>query len=229
MNVFLSYRRKDTKQTAGRIADNLDNLTYIKHVFIDVYEIEPGADFVKRIVEAMHQSTHCLVLIGNDWIGAKPNKREARIHDEDDPIRLEVVNALASDAEVIPVLIDDAIMPTKEELPQDISSIALLNAVLVRHTSFKRDFASLVEAITGFPPDDRGWPERHPIFRVFLIIAIGLLVTGALLISAGVAHNLVTEGKALSETFGSTGLVYLLVLSSFITGGGIAAWLALRR
>ena len=42
MNVFISYRRSDTQDLAGRIADRIRAVPEVDHVFIDVDGIEPG-------------------------------------------------------------------------------------------------------------------------------------------------------------------------------------------
>jgi hypothetical protein len=51
--IFLSYRREDTRHMAGRLADHLNFRFGPGTVFMDVDAIEPGADFMKSIAEAV--------------------------------------------------------------------------------------------------------------------------------------------------------------------------------
>ena len=60
---------------------------------------------------------------------AKPGS--ARIHDEADPVRIEVETALKRGIAVIPVLIGDTKMPAASQLPPSLREFAFRNAVRV--------------------------------------------------------------------------------------------------
>src|SRR6185295_134175 len=64
------------------------------------------------------------------WLGPRPEGRD-RMHDENDPVRVEVETALGQHLSVIPVLVDGAAMPTPDELPEALSAFSYLNAAPV--------------------------------------------------------------------------------------------------
>ncbi len=61
--------------------------------------------------------------------------------------RLEVAAALARGVRVIPVLVEGAVMPVREELPESVAGLARRNAIRVRHESYRDDAGRLVTAI----------------------------------------------------------------------------------
>jgi hypothetical protein len=58
--VFVSYRRDDSADVAGRLADSLVYRFGAERVFIDVEAIGPGADYVEAITGAVEA---CAVLV----------------------------------------------------------------------------------------------------------------------------------------------------------------------
>ena len=139
MSVFISYRRSDTKDLAGRIADRLKYVPQIGEVFIDVDGIAPGADFEARIREALSREPVCIVLIGPGWLGRGAGDQPQRIADPTDFIRLEVKIALASTGRLLPVLANGATMPSERDLPDEIKGLARINALAIRHEYFDHD------------------------------------------------------------------------------------------
>ena len=128
--IAISYRRSDTAAMSGRIFDRLA-AHYGKHsVFMDVDNIPIGADFRAHIGETLRRTDVVLAVIGARWLGAQDGG-EARIHEESDPVRVEIETALARGAPVIPVLVDGAKMPDAAALPQSFGSFAFLNAAEV--------------------------------------------------------------------------------------------------
>jgi hypothetical protein len=69
------------------------------------------------------------VMIGNDWLNARDSEGARRLDKDGDWVRLEIERALArSDVEVIPVLVDGARLPPREELPPSLAGLRRLNA-----------------------------------------------------------------------------------------------------
>jgi hypothetical protein len=68
-------------------------------------------------------------MIGNGWLNARDNEGARRLDKDGDWVRLEIERALArSDVEVIPVLVDGARLPPREELPPSLAGLRRLNA-----------------------------------------------------------------------------------------------------
>lgn len=140
--IFISYRRSDTRAIAGRLHDRLEMAFGDENIFKDVDDITPGADFRDVLRAALSECDVLLVLIGKNWT-------QGRLFDENDFVRFEVATALRrDDMTVIPVLLDGAQMPTPDELPDDMRSLAYRNAVVVRHDpDFRRDVDRLIDQL----------------------------------------------------------------------------------
>jgi hypothetical protein len=128
--IAISYRRSDTAAMAGRVFDRLA-AHYGRHsVFMDVDNIPIGIDFRAHIGETLRRTDVVLAVIGAAWLGVQDDGKP-RIHERDDPVRVEIETALARGAPVIPVLVDGAKMPDAASLPQSFGSFAFLNAAEV--------------------------------------------------------------------------------------------------
>ena len=68
---------------------------------------------------------------------------------DDDVIRLELVTALENDIPIIPILVDGASMPTRQELPAPMKALAHRNAVRIDYERFDQDVTRLLGAIDG--------------------------------------------------------------------------------
>jgi hypothetical protein len=229
MDVFISYRRSDTQDFVGRVADRLRAARGIGEVFVDVDAIAPGEDFQRRTREVMARCGVSLIVIGPHWRserdGAPP-----RIFDESDLVRGEVREALTIEARVIPVLVNDAAMPGSSELPEDIRGLIALNALLVRHTAFERDMEHLIDAVLGRRRSrhDSAFPKRHPsldfALRSFLGAAAALLalVLVMAVVNAATSHSL-------ADLTGSDGASILAILIVAVLGAAAALVPRLRR
>jgi hypothetical protein len=156
--IFISYRRQDTGDFAGRLYDRLTHRFGQERVFIDVDTIEPGVDFAEAINQAVGTCEVLLAVIGPGWVTATGSDGHRRLDDPDDIVRLEVEAALERDVRVIPVLVGGAVMPQRGELPESLGRLARRNALSMRHESFNSDVARLITAIerivgAGTPAD----------------------------------------------------------------------------
>ena len=145
--IFVSYRRQETKAYAGRLADRLVDRFGDGQVFMDVDAIEPGLDFAEEISRAVEACQVLLAVIGPGWLTATDARGRRRLDDPDDIVRLEIEAALARDVRVIPVLVEGAVMPGRDELPESLAGLARRNALLIRHESFRYDAGRLVTVI----------------------------------------------------------------------------------
>ena len=126
--IFISYRRDDSRGYAGRLQGDLSRRYSDEHVFRDV-EIPPGADFGEYITGLVNKCNVVLAIIGPGWLDARDREGERRIDKPDDWVRLEIEQALARDGvEVIPVLVDGARLPPREELPESLLALRRRNA-----------------------------------------------------------------------------------------------------
>ena len=144
--VFVSYRREGGGDAAGRLADRLVDRLGAERVFMDVDAIEPGMDYVEAITRAVAACDVLVAVIGPGWLAAAGD-RGRRLDDPYDWVRVEVGTALARNVRVIPVLVGGAVMPTRDELPEELAGLARRNALRIRHESFRADAGQLVAVV----------------------------------------------------------------------------------
>lgn len=116
-------------------------------MFTDVTDIEPGADFVATIADAVQQCGVLLALIGPTWGTLRDAAGQRRIDDPDDFVALEIGTALRYDVHVIPVLVDGAGMPPPDTLPPGLTELARRHALRIDHERFTQDTDALVAVL----------------------------------------------------------------------------------
>lgn len=145
--IFISYRRDDSAGYAGRIYDRLTAHFGKDAVFMDVDTIEAGLDFVVVLQNAVQSCDVLVALIGRQWINIKDEKRERRLDNPEDFVRIEIAAALDRDIRVIPVLFDGTYMPRSTELPDNLRPLTRRNALQVNHHSFNADAHRLISQL----------------------------------------------------------------------------------
>ena len=183
--IFLSYRRADAAGTAGRLFDRLSQHFGAGQVFRDIDSIEAGDNFELSIRDAMRTATAVLVVIGPQWLELRRNDGTRRLDDPLDYVRREIELALDSDIIVIPVLVENAVLPAAELLPAPIRELTKHNAVELSQARWENDLEDFIRRleVRGIPPAEPRGPEG-PTTRT---AAYGRVVTSAL---AGFIPNL---------------------------------------
>lgn len=242
MKLFLSYRRADSQATAVRMAQFLEQVPAVKELFLDVADIDPGEDFEQRIRGTLAAASHVFVLIGNAWLG--PSAGRPRIFDDADLVRLELQLALRSGLRVVPVLIDDARMPSAQQLPAELRALTTLNAFALRSTHFERDMDELLESLLGRKRRGSRWRGAKPGPLGIAARAGGGLAVGAvLLIGAGLLNRLLSDDcydlvcrlktslgiGADADALGLLWLIVCVVLGVSMLLPFLPRWLARRR
>jgi hypothetical protein len=86
-----------------------------------------------------------LVLIGKGWLKVENGKR--RLFDPGDVLRVEIEEAILLGVPLIPVLVDDAQMPSKDDLPESMWPLLRLNSARLSVGTFRRDVEQLINAV----------------------------------------------------------------------------------
>jgi TIR domain len=144
--IFISYRRQETIDTAGRIYDWLVHRGIARDdIFMDVDSIPLAADFRAAVNQAILQSQLMLVIIGQQWLTLEDTQGR-RLNNVEDTVRIEIETALQHQVAVLPVLVQGATMPAAAHLPEPIRGLAYLNALAVRSAGpdFQHDMESLL-------------------------------------------------------------------------------------
>jgi len=145
--IFINYRREDSAGYAGRLASDLVQRLPGVSIFQDIDRIDPGADFVDSINNALDQSQMVLALIGRGWLNATDKKGQRRLANPGDFVVLELASALKRRIRTIPVLVGGAEMPAAEDLPDAIKDLARRNAHEISDTRWRYDVDQLVGKI----------------------------------------------------------------------------------
>jgi hypothetical protein len=178
---FICYRRRDSAGVAGRIRDRLVAEFGKEHVFFDVDDIRPGANFVQAITERVGKVAVVLIVIGRVWRVDPKASTTMQKANPTDIVRLEAATALASHATVLPIVVDGGKVPSAEELPPKLKQLAYINAVEITHHRFDEDIERLFEylrPISGIKK--RGW-----------LLGIGVAVTVVVVVALWFASRLV--------------------------------------
>jgi hypothetical protein len=145
--IFVSYRRQDEPNFAGRLYDRLVTRFGRSNVFIDVDTIELGLDFAEVIDESLLRCKAMIVIIGKNWLSATDEEGDLRLNNPDDYVRLEIERALSSKTRVIPVLVEGAAVPKSSQLPKPLHSLGRRNGIAMSHASFGSDADRLIETL----------------------------------------------------------------------------------
>ena len=161
MDVFLSYRRDDSHDVTDRIYDWLIRAGGRHCVFKDVDSIRLGRDFRQAIRDAVGRCDVLLAVIGPGWLTAAKVPGMRRIDDPLDFVRMEIETALERDILIVPLLVNNAAMPSAEDLPLSLRPLAYRNGMPVRpDPDFRRDMERLIAALEP--------PRRPPLHRWLL-------------------------------------------------------------
>src|SRR5262245_48664819 len=124
--IFISYRREDAPDAAGRLYDLLKSELPACNLFLDVdgHSIKPGDDFVEVLKSHVSAADAVLVVIGPRWA----ELMAARKGDPNDWVYIEIRAALDARKQVIPILVGRARMPREDTLPEEIRPLARRSA-----------------------------------------------------------------------------------------------------
>jgi formylglycine-generating enzyme required for sulfatase activity len=191
--IFINYRRDDAPGVAGRLGDRLAKSFSRRAIFMDVDAMRPGLDFVKQLEEQVSKCDVLLAIIGPNWSKATDEKGQRRLDSARDYVRIEIASALQREIPVIPVLVNGAVMPGEDDLPDDLKPLVNRHALELRHTRFDGDSAAIIDGLTRVLPQKTKWP--------WIVGSVGL---AAVVIVGGIAlwpmlNGSRTNGPPISE------------------------------
>ena len=146
-DIFISYRREDTVAHAGRLFDRLAAHFGKEHVFMDIDTIKPGEDFVEVLEKTVGECDTFIALVGRQWLFSADEHGRRRLDLSGDYLRREVEIALDRNIRIIPVLVQGALMPGPDELPQAISGLARRQAFHLPDLGFHCAVDELIAAL----------------------------------------------------------------------------------
>jgi formylglycine-generating enzyme required for sulfatase activity len=158
--VFISYRRDDTEYAADRIKRALESGGGFE-VIVDRDSLRGGQRYREALQQWIAQCEVLLALIGPHWLSMKePQTGQRRIDDPDDFVRMEIREGLKLN-KVIPVTVSRALLPRKEDLPDDLKDLPGRQAEAIDIKTFDADMQRLIRGINLFDIkvyDPGQWP-----------------------------------------------------------------------
>ena len=164
--IFISYRVQDTAGETGRLADALKQHFADDQLFMDIENLEPGADFTQAIDHSLGICEVMLVVIGPRWTGPREGK-PSRIYEEDDWVRQEVSTALRRNVRVVPLLVDGGTLPPAEDLPPELQPLLKRQCMEISNKRWRYD----TEQLAAFLVNTVGIPPRRSLQRKTLVEA----------------------------------------------------------
>jgi hypothetical protein len=195
-------------------------------VFLDKDGLHAG-NWRKQIEQALAQCKVVLVIIGARWLAIEDEQKRCRIRLPDDVHRYEVALALSrSDLTVIPVRVDNARMPKRDDLPEDLWKLTEQQACEIGDSEARRrvDLQALIREIESAtrlearPP--LGSAPHLPDSSVLTTIGIAL----ALAIVLWVLYFYLSDGTAPKEE-----TPFLVVVAVVLTLVGKWLWRQARH
>jgi uncharacterized protein YecT (DUF1311 family) len=169
--VFICYRREDSGGFAGRIYDRLTSSLGRENVFFDVDSIAPGLDFVDALSERVGRCDALIAVIGKTWLSSVDADKKRRLDDPNDFVRVEIEAALNRGVRVIPVLVDGAILPKREDLPASIDKLTRRQGIEISHARFDSDVENLIRALSELEDEVRNRAPAGTVGALQEIIA----------------------------------------------------------
>jgi TIR domain len=152
--IFICYRRADSAWVAERIYDRLIQKFGEDAVFKDVDSIPLGVNFKQHIDSVIKQCNVVIAVIGKNWVGETTERGERSIDNPRDYIRIEIESALERDIPIIPLIVQNASIPSDEDLPPSLKELSYRSGMSISndphfHTDMDRLIRSLEFYLIG--------------------------------------------------------------------------------
>lgn len=202
MKIFINYRREDVANIAFTISNSLKSEFGAANVFFDREKIPLDSSFPQEIDKALDDCIIFIPIIGKNWLRIL---KERQTENEDDFVLNEIDRALVKGISVIPVLIDDTLMPSKKELPSNVKSLAEQQAFNISsdHKRLPNDMDNFVIKLRGVYNKSGCWSKLKRVSQTkafkygsFLLI-IGLAIFLAIRFSGNESDMPDDKGQAI--------------------------------
>lgn len=164
--IFICYRRSDSAPYAGRLHDNLEEKFGDEAIFKDIDDIPPGHDFSEVTQREIDKCHIFLIIIGKSFTQSLDEKGQNRLFVSGDYVRTEIEYALKKEKYIIPVLMQDAKMPTQEELPVSLHPLATKNAFFFSDFRWKDNLRSFLRFISNIHPEPPVEPLKQDVLPI---------------------------------------------------------------
>ena len=161
--IFISYRTIDGAKDASRLADDLGRVFGDDQVFLDRQDLRGGSSWRQEITRAIGHRPVVLLLITPCFAAARYPDGRLRLHDADDPVRLEVESAIEAGAVLMPLRVDGTPMPQADDLPPSMHALTERHALPLRTDDWSRlDLPRIISDIERLGVARAGTPAPPP-------------------------------------------------------------------
>lgn len=146
--IFISYRQDDSSGYVNHLQETLVNRYGKDQVFRDIRSLKAGDDFVEVINKEVTSSNVVLVVIARSWLSSiKQKQAEGKV----DHVRMEVAAALKARGSVlvVPVLVQGAPFPAKDDLPDDLQDLGKPHASILSDRWWQQDVERLIAELNS--------------------------------------------------------------------------------
>jgi len=159
--VFISYRRADdSKWFSSSINGGL------KDAFETFYDVAGGIpygeNFPQVIKESVQKSDVLLAVVGKEYANLFRAKEGTR-----DFVLEELLEAKASGSLIVPIMTEDAEIPSADKLPQKIAFLSSLNGFEIRHNKLESDIGLLIAYLQKLKPNKTKSQDKRFVNEVF--------------------------------------------------------------
>ncbi|MFD7652834.1 toll/interleukin-1 receptor domain-containing protein [Actinosynnema sp. NPDC059797] len=182
-NVFVNYRHGPHAVAVSALAHRLTTHFGPGRVFVD-HHLRGGTRYPDELRDRLRECDVLVVVVHDGWVGEFGTR-------DPDWVLDEIAFALAEGKAVVPVLVDDARPPSREELPERIGELATRQTARLRASDLPDDLERLVRRLEQWvapPQPDRPYaPPRAPTSWMTLawLVFLGLVPPTVLALAAG--------------------------------------------
>ena len=147
LKVFINYRHAETPGTAWALFLELKERLGAENVFLDNSSLHGGMQWLDEIKSHVVAAGAFIALVGTNWIhGITDHQQRGDV----DWVAKEIDLALRSRPQVtvIPLLVDDAVIPETGDLPPSLRALTACQAERLRHDSLLDDIEHLADRLT---------------------------------------------------------------------------------
>lgn len=147
IGIFLNYREKDTLYHLVPLHYRLKIDFGADRVFFAKRGIDLGDEWRNAIEDAIGSCGVMLVLIGPRWLTVKHENGGRRLDNPEDIVRWEIETALDQEKRVVPLLLEGASIPSKQDLPDSLKLLPDLQAHRINGYTWETDTSRLVNEL----------------------------------------------------------------------------------
>ena len=179
--VFINYRRDlskgDARHLTSLLASQLDTrfdkLLGRSRVFIDLKGIDGFSDWLAVLKDHVAGTAAMISLIGPGWLEVQDKDGNRRLDNPDDFVRFEIREATSRRIPVLPVLLDGASIPAKDQLPPDMHGLLSWQAMRLEATHFETDTKEIGKELRKHLPKPLGVSRPIAAAAVLASLVLG--------------------------------------------------------